>query len=561
MAELPQNWIETELVNITNLYTGNSINESVKKEKYTNLSEGFNYIATKDIGYDKSINYKNGIKIPFEETSFKIAPKGSVLLCIEGGSAGRKLAFTNEDVCFVNKLCAFVSRISTEHAKFIYYYFQSNDFKAIFNENKNGLIGGVSLNKLKQIKIIQPPLNEQKRIVKKLDKMMRIVDGVNARLNKIPTALKRARQAILNQAITGELTKDWRKKNLNIIPASIMIEQFKQLLIESSSKKERDNINNIFSYKENYFSFDIPHTWTFSILEKLCKSFKYGTSTKSESSGLVPVLRMGNIQKGEIDWNDLVYTSDSKEIEKYKLEKNDVLFNRTNSPELVGKTAIYRGERAAIYAGYLIKIENYKILNSEYLNYALNSTFAKEWKLDVKTDGVSQSNINAQKLAKFEVPLPPLEEQAEIVRRVKLAFEKLDKIESRYQKAKEYSDKLTQSILNKAFRGELVPQDPNDKPISLDDIQVQIAEKPSKKRKILKNNKVQEMAKEIIEILKEYPEGISPEELFKNSKYSQKDFSDDDIIEFYKELSNLLDSKLTEEKDSVNHKILIKKVK
>lgn len=561
MAELPQNWIETELVNITNLYTGNSINESVKKEKYTNLSEGFNYIATKDIGYDKSINYKNGIKIPFEETSFKIAPKGSVLLCIEGGSAGRKLAFTNEDVCFVNKLCAFVSRISTENAKFIYYYFQSNDFKTIFHENKNGLIGGVSLNKLKQIKIIQPPLNEQKRIVEKLDKIMRIVDGVNARLDKIPTALKRVRQSILNQAITGELTKDWREKNLDIIPASIMIEHFKQLLLESSSKNERDNINNIFSYKENYFSFGIPHTWTFSILEKLCKSFKYGTSTKSESSGLVTVLRMGNIQKGEIDWNDLVYTSDSKEIEKYKLEKNDVLFNRTNSPELVGKTAIYRGERAAIYAGYLIKIENYKILNSEYLNYALNSTFAKEWKLDVKTDGVSQSNINAQKLAKFEVPLPPLEEQAEIVRRVKLAFEKLDKIESRYQKAKEYSDKLTQSILNKAFRGELVPQDPNDKPISLDEIQAQIVEKPSKKRKTLKNNKVQEMVKEIIEILKEYPEGISPEELFKNSKYSQKDFTDDDIIEFYKELSNLLDSKLTEEKDSVNHKILIKKVK
>ena len=115
-----------------------------------------------------------------------------------------------------------------------------------------------------------------------------------------------------------------------------------------------------------------------------------------------------------------------------------------------------------------------------------------------------------------------------------MAFEKLDKIELRYQKAKEYSDKLTQSILNKAFRGELVPQDPNDKPISLDDIQVQVAEKPSKKRKTLKNNKVQEMTKEIIEILKEYPEGISPEELFKNSKYSQKDFTDDDIIEFYK---------------------------
>lgn len=96
---------------------------------------------------------------------------------------------------------------------------------------------------------------------------------------------------------------------------------------------------------------------------------------------------------------------------------------------------------------------------------------------------VGQSNISLEQCRNLLFPLPPIEEQTEIIRRVKLAFEKLDKIESRYQKAKEYSDKLTQSILNKAFRGELVPQDPNDKPISLDDIQVQIAEKPSQKEK------------------------------------------------------------------------------
>lgn len=538
MAELPQNWQKEYLTNICNVYQPKTIST---KEL---LAEGSYpvYGANGQIGYYDKYNHE------FSE----------VLITCRGATCGN----INKSVpkSWINGNAMVASPISNAilDKNYLFYYLKNTSFDDYISGTAQPQITRTSLTKMP---VIYPPLNEQKRIVEKLDKMMRIVEGVNARLDKIPTALKRARQSILNQAITGELTKDWHEKNLDIIPASIMIEQFKQLLLESSSKNERDNINNIFSYKENYFSFDIPHTWTFSILEKLCKSFKYGTSTKSESSGLVPVLRMGNIQKGEIDWNDLVYTSDSKEIEKYKLEKNDVLFNRTNSPELVGKTAIYRGERAAIYAGYLIKIENYKILNSEYLNYALNSTFAKEWKLDVKTDGVSQSNINAQKLAKFEVPLPPLEEQAEIVRRVKLAFENLDIIESRYQKAKEYFDKLTQSILNKAFRGELVPQDPNDKPISLDDIQVQIAEKPSKKRKTLKNNKVQEMAKEIIEILKEYPEGISPEELFKNSKYSQKDFTDDDIIEFYKELSNLLDSKLTEEKDSVNHKILIKKVK
>ena len=457
MTELPQNWIKTTFTQIFDIQGGTQPPKS--SFIYEERANYIRLLQIRDFGNKPMPTY-----IPFK-SNLKLCSHDDVLIARYGASIGRIL--TGMDGAYNVAIAKVIIPDSVEK-RFVYYLLNSSMFQRPILSIERSAQDGFNKDDLSKIELKIPPLNEQKRIVEKLDKMMRIVEGVNARLDKIPTALKRARQSILNQAITGELTKDWREKNLDIIPASIMIEQFKQLLLESSSKNERDNINNIFSYKENYFSFDIPHTWTFSILEKLCKSFKYGTSTKSESSGLVPVLRMGNIQKGEIDWNDLVYTSDSKEIEKYKLEKNDVLFNRTNSPELVGKTAIYRGERAVIYAGYLIKIENYKILNSEYLNYALNSTFAKEWKLDVKTDGVSQSNINAQKIAKFEVPLPPLEEQAEIVRRVKLAFEKLDKIELRYQKAKEYSDKLTQSILNKAFRGELVPQDPNDKPVEIE---------------------------------------------------------------------------------------------
>lgn len=467
MTELPQNWIEAPLGKLLKLIC-NGISKKQNKDKNGIPVTRIETIANSKIDLSRIGYIENLSETEIEQYKLQV---GDILFSnINSDKHLGKTAIFELDMLLLHGMNLLLIRLKDNiNFKYVNYYFQYCRFLGLFINIAHHAVNQSSINQtnLKNFPIILPPENEQKRIVEKLDKMMRIIDGVNARLDKIPTALKRARQSILNQAITGELTKDWREKNLDIIPASIMIEQFKQLLLESSSKNERDNINNIFTYKENYFSFDIPHTWTFSILEKLCKSFKYGTSTKSESSGLVPVLRMGNIQKGEIDWNDLVYTSDSKEIEKYKLEKNDVLFNRTNSPELVGKTAIYRGERAVIYAGYLIKIENYKILNSEYLNYALNSTFAKEWKLDVKTDGVSQSNINAQKLAKFEVPLPPLEEQAEIVRRVKLAFEKLDKIESRYQKAKEYSDKLTQSILNKAFRGELVPQDPNDKPVEI----------------------------------------------------------------------------------------------
>ena len=143
------------------------------------------------------------------------------------------------------------------------------------------------------------------------------------------------------------------------------------------------------------------------------------------------------------------------------MQKNTVLFNRTNSPELVGKTAIYLGEQKAIFAGYLIRINNFGILDSHYLNYSLNTNYAKAFCNQVKSDGVSQSNINAQKLGKFEISFPPLEEQREIVRQVDKLFAFADKLEDHYRKAKEKVAKFPQSVPAKAFRGELVPQWPD----------------------------------------------------------------------------------------------------
>ena len=96
---------------------------------------------------------------------------------------------------------------------------------------------------------------------------------------------------------------------------------------------------------------------------------EYGTAMKSAPSGDVPVLRMGNIQDGKLDWSDLVYTSSPKEIDRYLLKDGDVLFNRTNSPELVGKTAIYTDSRPAIFAGYIIRVNHIEsIVDGQYLN-------------------------------------------------------------------------------------------------------------------------------------------------------------------------------------------------
>ena len=167
--EIPNNWVWTRLSNVANIYTGNSISETEKKEKYTNVI-GRYYIGTKDVGFDNNVFYNNGIAIPKKyEQDFRIAPKDSILMCIEGGSAGRKIAMLNQDVCFGNKLCCFASFI--EMGKFIYYYLQSPSFTDMFNQNKAGIIGGVSLAKVKGILIPLPPLKEQLHIINRLDEL------------------------------------------------------------------------------------------------------------------------------------------------------------------------------------------------------------------------------------------------------------------------------------------------------------------------------------------------------------------------------------------------------
>lgn len=267
-----------------------------------------------------------------------------------------------------------------------------------------------------------PPLQEQRRIAHKLDTTLARVDALNNRLARITPLLKRFRQSVLAAATSGRLTEDWR--------------------VSSQAENE----------------------WLSVSLKEVASDFSYGSSAKSAKSGKVPVLRMGNIQDGALDWTDLVYTSDPEEIEKYKLEKGDVLFNRTNSPELVGKTAIFQGEQEAIYAGYLIRVKCSEKLIPEYLNYCLGSPMGREYCWQVKSDGVSQSNINAKKLAAFEFLLPPIEEQTEIVRRVETLFAFADRLETRLQFAQTAAERLTPALLAKAFRGELVPQDPSDEP-------------------------------------------------------------------------------------------------
>ncbi|MDR2427005.1 MAG: restriction endonuclease subunit S [Endomicrobium sp.] len=132
-----------------------------------NLTKGYNYIATKDISFNNTIDYDNSIKIPFTEIGFKYGYAKDILLCIEGGSAGRKVAVVKEKICFGNKLC--VLHPILINSLFLYYFIQSKYFLNLFGKNISGIIGGVSIKKLQTILIPLPTLQEQTKIVEKLN--------------------------------------------------------------------------------------------------------------------------------------------------------------------------------------------------------------------------------------------------------------------------------------------------------------------------------------------------------------------------------------------------------
>ena len=178
--DIPENWALCRLGEVCEkIETGNSINAKIKETKYKNLEEGFPYIGTKDISENHYIKYDNGIKIPFLE-KFKIAKKNSVLLCIEGGSAGRKIGITNRDVCFGNKLAKFYSHNISN--SYILFFLMSEQFKSQFKESVSGLIGGVSVNKLGQFVLPLPPLAEQHRIVEKIEEIFSALEFIEEAL-------------------------------------------------------------------------------------------------------------------------------------------------------------------------------------------------------------------------------------------------------------------------------------------------------------------------------------------------------------------------------------------
>ncbi|EKO3894013.1 restriction endonuclease subunit S [Vibrio metschnikovii] len=412
---LPSNWIRSTIGEVTTYV------QRGKGPKYSEKN-AFPVINQKAIRWNGI--QEEHLKYVREDTWEKYTEEryiraGDILWNSTGtGTIGRACLLDEAEAAKAKVVDSHVTIVRSNTTKvipsYLFYWIKSPRIQFEIASLYTGTTNQVELSKSKVLDTEIPlaPLAEQSRIVEKLDSIFGKLEMAQSRLEKVPQLLKRFRMSVLSAAVAGELTEEWRDAN---------------------------NADD----------------WEHVSLKQVGQGFNYGSSAKSKKEGSVPVLRMGNLQNGKLDWSDLVYTSDEKEIEKYKLEAGDVLFNRTNSPELVGKTSIYRGEREAIFAGYLIKVQGTDRLNSEYLNIQLNSPHARDYCWQVKTDGVSQSNINAQKLKAYEFNLPSIEEQEEIVRVVSELLAKSDLVKKQYEIAKLRVDKLTQSILARAFRGEL----------------------------------------------------------------------------------------------------------
>lgn len=412
--KVPTNWVWTRLGEPFDWGSGGTPSRKIP-EYYTGTIP---WVKTGEL-YDGYI-YDTEEKITEEaikKSSAKLFPVDTVVIAMYGATIG-KVAILGK-VATTNQACACAKPNGKIDVKYLFYYAISQKDNFI-KKGKGGAQPNISQEIIKQHHFPLPPLAEQQRIVDRIESLFYKLDEAKEKLQAALDSFKNRKAAILHKAFTGELTRKWREENgadLNTRPIK-------------------------------------P-------LSELCHSFQYGTSSKSNKLGKMAVVRMGNLQNGEIDWIDLAYSDNDEDNIKYALRTGDVLFNRTNSPALVGKTSIYRGEIPAIFAGYLIRINYAESLMGEYLNYMLNSTQAKEYCRFVKTDGVNQSNINAKKIAAFEIPVPPLREQAEIVRI-------LDSIFTKEQEAKELVsviekiDLMKKAILARAFRGKLGTNDPNE---------------------------------------------------------------------------------------------------
>lgn len=410
-GKLPEGWVVTNLQNIANWGSGGTPSRS--HEEYYNGN--IPWIKTGDLGpklITEASEYITDAGV--KNSSAKYFPKGSVAIAMYGATIG-KTSILGIDAT-TNQACAVGTPIEGITSSIFLYYFLLNEKNAFIKKGKGGAQPNISQAVIKEHPLSLPPYTEQKIIAEKLDTLLAQVDSTKARLEQIPQILKRFRQAVLAAAFTKKLTE--------------------------SSKFIEKKISDVCSFQNGF-------------------AFKSSWFAKK---GSYQVIKLANIRDGHLFLeNAPTYVNDDKGIEFNKFSPNigDTLISMTGTrfKKDYGFGCIITQKHKVLInqrVGRLIPIKT-SIL-PEYLSLFVRSELFREQFFKGETGGVNQGNVGSQHIQSIIINVPPLPEQAEIVRRVEQLFAYADTIEKQVNSALTRVNSLTQSILAKAFRGELTAQ-------------------------------------------------------------------------------------------------------
>lgn len=326
---------------------------------------------------------------------------------------------------------------------------------------------------LRSLIIPVAPPEQQNRIVAEIEKQFSRLDEAVANLKRVKSNLKRYKAAVLKAAVEGKLTEEWRNQHPDVEPASKLLERIlaerhrKWEEAELAKMKAKGKVPKDDKWKKKYkepectgdVDFAIPQSWSVATVQQLAERVQYGSSSKTnEDESGVPVLRMGNIFEGGLVLDKLKYLPQKHtEFPELLLEEDDLLFNRTNSPELVGKTTVYKGKPAPCsFASYLIRVRMLPGVEAKFVSYYINSMHGRQWVKSVVSQQVGQANVNGTKLQALILFVPPTEEQKAIASEMETRLSLMNGMEVAVETNLLRAERLRQSILSKAFSGQLI---------------------------------------------------------------------------------------------------------
>jgi type I restriction enzyme S subunit len=357
-----------------------------------------------------------------------------------------------------------VLRIPEVESDFLVYRFREQNFRNALCADVSGVGGSLIRARpqsVEKLQITLPPLNEQRRMVAKIEALNARSQRVKEELEAIAPLLDQFRQSVLAAAFRGDLTADWREKNPDVEPASVLLER-----IRAERRQKDPEPLNISKFPE------LPDGWVWVSLEEIA-THKSGIAFKSQefTKEGIQVIRLGNVYKGRLDLDrDPVFLPEEYLANNCTLKTGDIIVSQTGTrfKRDYGNFVFISDSCPKLFLNQrLLSISCHDLIIPEYVVFASKLKFYQDHFFSHETGGVNQGNVGVTGVMRGAIPLAPQKEAKVLVSRVKAAFEYINTLQLSLDQAGDNLESLDRSILAKAFRGELVPQDPNDEPASV----------------------------------------------------------------------------------------------